>query len=870
MLRSRENHRENDQMKLESLSRFYIAFAFTACCSLFTWAQEDNVDETQLAELVKKVKALSKDDLKYGTPLPEDALATLESYDVEAIPKIAKLLGHENLEIRRRAAEWLELGYHEQPEQEAASKALEPAFMDESWVVRKQAFDSYQSMAELVPIHILQCIASLEDPHEEVASSAKYAICNMGKYALPAKDQLLEFLKGENAENEYLVILAIGKMGPKANDAIPVLLKLLDDTYDSEPVGESLGQLGARDELIKLLDEGHSERAAILQGLGRLPKTDEEVIKRLIDATQKKEEKFIRMAAIIALGYVRPATEDVSNSLVESLADSDENIVRDAVESLQNIEPKFNSAVDALIKASQSEVENIRGEATDALKLYEFDVATKTRVIIDKIIRDDNGDVWYEFDDSDNDEVVKALIDLAKNKSESEKVRATALWCAAIIVGTYEGMEKYQSSFQKLLSDFANDTDCPISIRCTAAINLEQEVDGYFEIIKDGIANSKTSYLKNEAIETVGYGTMDKAIPLVIEALSDKSPAVVQKACDTLQWFEEKSADAVPKLAELAEHHTDYYVRSAALSTIGEIGTNLDSAIPVLIKLLDRDTEMQSRSAKTVAELVSSTNVDRKQFVKPLIQLAKSEDSSDRYSALMAIGSLETAGTPAAETVIEGLDDPASHIRRAAVYAIGEIQYKNERTINRLGELLEDDDEDVQVEAMKSLATFKVHADKVLPRVTKFIEADRYIDPAFTVIGRYGEAAEPVFPLLEKLLNREQSHWRELSLKAIFAIGPPAKPLLPQIKKSFKDENFYLRIVAYQAALKIAPDDQQLVVQVISKLDPDELFYDAEELFADFEPEVIKSILNSVQDSDNKTAKANAKKLLKELNLEKD
>jgi HEAT repeat protein len=182
-----------------------------------------------------------------------NASAALVRIGHPSVPYLIKLLQNKTPIIRKNAADIL--GRIE-PKAEEAIPALEKALNDDDksfcWtvkqalrnikqatvkypaeslknkdgIIRKKAAKKPGGMDEQVERAITTLILCLNDKKAEVRKNAAFALAHIGKPALPA---LIEALKSNHIIMRRNAAFTLGEIGREAEEAIPSLIKLLND-----------------------------------------------------------------------------------------------------------------------------------------------------------------------------------------------------------------------------------------------------------------------------------------------------------------------------------------------------------------------------------------------------------------------------------------------------------------------------------------------------------------------------------------------------------------------------------------------------------------------------------------------------------------
>jgi len=192
---------------------------------------------------------------------------------------------------------------------------------------------------------------ALRDPSPEVVQAVALALARLGPEAQAALPALLTIAR-QTKPSSVDLLTALGGMGPAAKDALPALRARLGE--DPEAVAHALGRLGpaAIPTLVAAL--GHADprvRHAAARALSYLGTDAAPAVRELARALHDPEAS-VRNAAAQALGAIGPAAAPAVSALVTRLADDpDANVRSWSASALGRIGPAAASALPALQKA---------------------------------------------------------------------------------------------------------------------------------------------------------------------------------------------------------------------------------------------------------------------------------------------------------------------------------------------------------------------------------------------------------------------------------------------------------------------------------------------------------------------------------------
>lgn len=251
-----------------------------------------------------------------------------------------------------------------------------------------------------------------------------------------------------------------------------------------------------------------------------------------------------------------------------------------------------------------------------------------------------------------------------------------------------------------------------------------------------------------EALGQIG-GAHPKAIPAVVELLSDLSTAKGREGQDDSETLRELAAEC-----------------------IGFIGKDAAIAVPVLMQSLSDRSETIRR--KTVASLGRIGPAAQLAIPSLLESMAYDESPAVRDAAETALAAI---GSPAVPALTHLLEDQDTELRQRAARGLGQMKTLAQPATNSLRKLLEDENPGVRLAAAKGLWQITARANESLPVfVETLTSSDRQLRmQAFRILTtELGPAAAPARAALTKLLEHPEAHVRQAAEKALERI--PAAP----------------------------------------------------------------------------------------------
>jgi len=490
-------------------------------------------------------QTLSTDDNNIVRSTVLEALEKIGVLTTELIVKkyIADLRLDYDTEVRARAAQALsKIG----PEAKQAFPSLTAAMDDSNGEVRAKAAAALIEIDEPAAAEALKKGAAQRE--ERAITDAIYKLQN----------SRTDHVRGKAAK-------FLGETGPAAKDAVPALIKALDDwgyyvRHDSESMldsihvrdlaAQAIAQIGesAIPSLIETLTVyGNSEslRANAAQLLGRIGPPAKEAVPALIKALSS-ENSGIQASASAALGEIGPAAKEAVPALIKALSSENIRVRASASAALGQIGPAAKDAVPALTQTlSTDDQNNLRSSALEALE--KIGVPT-TELIVKKYI----ADLLLEHDSK-----VRALAAQALGKIGPEAKQAFPSLTAALDDSNGKVRAKAAAALIEI--------DKPAAAEVLKKSAAEREERAIEDAI-DKLQNSKNFRVRGKAAQFLGKtGRAAKdAVPALTQALRDKSQNVSCRAAEALAEIGPAAKEAVPALEKAAKHINPYISRSAA------------------------------------------------------------------------------------------------------------------------------------------------------------------------------------------------------------------------------------------------------------------------------------------------------------------
>jgi HEAT repeat protein len=197
-------------------------------------------------------------------------------------------------------------------------------------------------------------------------------IGKFGPAAGEAVPVLLEILEDPNAASMQLpVITTLGEIGPGAAEATPELMELTSDPFIGSEAAEALGKIGrANPEVLSFLIEKAKDKTSSRTGMAGLaqmaPSAD--LVKALTEIYEDPDmEAYTRSQAVEALGTMAATSAEALQVIIAASADNDQGITTSALIALGTLGPVSPDILPALKKALSRSNDFIQMAAAEAL-----------------------------------------------------------------------------------------------------------------------------------------------------------------------------------------------------------------------------------------------------------------------------------------------------------------------------------------------------------------------------------------------------------------------------------------------------------------------------------------------------------------------
>jgi HEAT repeat protein len=591
---------------------------------------------------------------------------------------------------------------------------------------------------------------------------AVMAIGQAGPAAKSAVGALIKlFSKKTNIKVGWRIAEALGKIGPNAAPAVPVLAKRMGgwNYKRSEMIFRALVKIGpaAAPALQKL-------RAARDPDYGRRAARALDLMTWALAATKTVPVR------IVTIPGTAPYYDHKSNA---------------------TIYPDSEVALPLLLKALKDKRVEYRRGAARGLK--DFSVPSDAGPAIGPL--------------------AEALSD------EDAGVRMIAAEALRDLAAHVEEAKEAVPALRKALAD----RDPRVKAAASAALGaVSSNSDAAGEALAK-LADSKDArvrYRSRQALASMKPKYAKLAVELVLRDIESKDAKVRERAASLIDSAEAVHrrvtymVGAIPALTRHLTTDASPNVRWSCAVSLGALGAAARQALPALRKALKDENPTVRRFALTGFLEVGPEPVD----IPMLVSMVK-RSGKNQYSRRQVARALGEMGKAGADVLIPILEHPDEQMRRAALSGLycagvharpavprlltmirglrkveseGEGQWKSPGSKERRG-------------IMAVFGRLGSHAPEAVSVLIEHVRGGEKMDAfaAYRALGEMGEVAAPAVPLMIELLKTKYPYERWLGAFCLTGIGPKAKAAVPELKKLLKDKKRNVREAAAEALKRI-------------------------------------------------------------------
>jgi HEAT repeat protein len=609
---------------------------------------------------------------------------------------------------------------------------------------------SYASAAE-APLPVDKLVSQLETGDVATRRDASYYLMKLGPKAKDALPVLIKALDDQDKQVWSNSVSAIAAIGPEAKEAIPALI----DDLDSK---RGRGQ------------RGFDKNQALVRSAYALTRIGPAAIPPLIQALGG-DDTPLRAGAAKALGGMGPAAKEAIPALISNLKHADNDVQREVIESLVLIGADAKPPVIAALSSKESRERSAASMTLAGMGRSAQDAAP---AMFDQLGKETDVTVRVSLltalpkIGAEPKTLVPRLIDALKDQNDS--IRHAAI----------NGLLSFPSARKEIvesLTALLRDPNKDMSQRAAYVVGrfgvaAASAVPVLLEIIAK---QSPPDPVFIDALVQIG----EPAVPQILTA-AEKVPLNQLTAEHwMLKCLQSMGAFAVNSVRN-GLGHKDASVRLLSVRALTALGHDARDASTSLLEKLD-DPEVQVRAA-ALGALVAVDAPSK--LMLPRIEKSLNDASPVvRLAAAKLVPKLGDEGKHLNAAVIDKLNDPDASVRRGILDAFGPEQ----------------------AGAIPALLPLLDKADLRLPVVQ--------------ALGRMGGSAMPALPKLVELLPKLPNDGQVAILDCIAHIGPAATEARPAIDPLRSHADVQIRARAIYAAAAIEGNPQTRATLLAGALD---------------------------------------------------
>lgn len=429
------------------------------------------------------------------------------------------------------------------------------------------------SSGQLDP-ELAQLIEAMKDPKPRVRRPAAYHIAHDIADPAPALDAMIEVLSWDDEHMLASALLAIGRIGPDAERAIPALQRLVEAGNEKSVAGAmpTLGAIGAKAVPTLAYALQHSSpyiaqsasKALSAMGTDAVP-----AIPALLEAA-RRENHDVSKSAMRALPYLGPEGVAGLASLLTSNATIQQ--LDDAASSLSMTKVDITPAIPALVRVMTDGKPGGYDACTALQKVAELAIPPLVKLV----------------EEGSADERFGAMICLREIGPVAEKAIAPILGIAT----DSSSERRLRSAALGAVGRISKDNAEPVPSLLALLPKCER-------------------LLRSSVIRAIGHigPAAIEALPTLLELhASNRYPTVRYDIIRVIGLLGPGAAQAVPALRKALQSPESTIRRTAAVA-LGRIGPNAEAAVADLLQLIPNEKRTyQHKMARSVGRILSTSD----------------------------------------------------------------------------------------------------------------------------------------------------------------------------------------------------------------------------------------------------------------------
>lgn len=776
------------------------------------WSQSEfnQLPEVIIADNAVAPKPFSGEEQPEDTPVPQEILGILNSYDEKDFDALAKAATtFPQKKVRKEALGQLQ--HMDQGREAELIQILRAGMKDKDPDVRAKAVSVLIYRAKywdpkLTVVGLPELAALLGNTEAPfTAGSAAHVIGLIGPDAAPALPQLCWAATHLDDTNADAALETIAKIAPHPDEVIPLVYQILLK-QKRNAAAEALGQLQATNLVMKLLQSDDQK----LKELGvsasvYLEEYPPEMVTALL-AGVTNGSPLMRSYAVEALGNVRPSTPEIA-ATIKSASQDDKPYVRYAVyKAIAALNPPDPETLEFLSKCLDNTTDQSQKEAIqEAIVAWKDNNKVPVESYLEEIV-ESGGDVPNAMLER-ADEFYDPLIKIVADKNQPNEARAAALY-SLIYVRSYvsEGQnEKVDQIVSTTRDVLAEKPDQPLFGSATAIVdNLDRNAEDAQQLRIAGISKGAFSKIRAQGIMDIGYSKINEGLAMLIKMLDEQDPELTTQLLDAIGKFGDTAADAVPKIVKISVKpgvREQSRLFEAQMKALAGIGAHPELSVPYLENLYN-STEPSVRERAEIlpalATILVKNDEDPAFVIKQLdTDLDSPNPSLSDFFAVSVLGPKAASLVP---KVIPFIDSDV--FRHYAIVAINDIGPGAKAAVPALIKSFDQGkDQHLAILALGAIHASGPEFDEL---VNKAMMDDKLRPTMLRSLARMGPDAAKYIPQIANALESSEADQRKYAAEALGNIGPAAKPHLETLKKlSEEDPHYSVKPAAKKAVEQI-------------------------------------------------------------------
>ncbi len=320
-----------------------------------------------------------------------------------------------------------------------------------------------------------------------------------------------------------------------------------------------------------------------------------------------------------------------------------------------------------------------------------------------------------------------------------------------------------------------------------------------------------------ERIKNVDFNSPDigNIVPglLAIVKDQDASPISRQLAALTLGRIGRPAKSAIPVLLELIDQNSDHHTHGWAVKALSLMGAEAADATPQLVKYLD-DPRYPLEERYVAIEALGQIGASHQAAIPKLIQLLEvdhgpesSQVSGDetRILATEAIGLVGPAAAPAIPALISNSRSANERIRRASVVTLGLMGPAGDIAVPALAEVLViDESASVRDQAALALGNIGGRGEQALVHFLADDDVELRWRSAWG-LANIGEVSPKTIAALQNALEDPEANVRITAAETLWSQSQDRATLIPVFVLLLTDTDRQIRIRAYRELIAMQP-----------------------------------------------------------------